>query len=146
MSAQPEAAGVFRVLVVEDNPHVSEIFRYAFKRIVFDRLGKAVEVQVEEAGDGHVAWQRIQDAAAHGVGFELVVLDLMLPVLDGTEVLARMRGDDACCDVPVLVITASDGETVAKAEAAGATAVLRKPVQFKEIREVVARVLPAQRG
>ena len=78
---------MFRVLVVEDNPHVSEIFRYAFKRIVFERLGRAVEVRVEEAGDGHVAWQRLQDAAAHGVGFDLVVLDLMLPVLDGAEVL-----------------------------------------------------------
>ncbi len=137
---------MFRVLVVEDNPHVSEIFRYAFKRIVFERLGRAVEVRVEEAGDGHVAWQRLQDAAAHGVGFDLVVLDLMLPVLDGAEVLSRMRQDEACCKVPVLVITAGDGETVARAKAAGADAVLRKPVQFKEIREVVARVVPAERG
>ena len=57
-----------------------------------------------------------------------------------------MRQDEACCKVPVLVITAGDGETVARAKAAGADAVLRKPVQFKEIREVVARVVPAERG
>lgn len=143
MNAPSEETRVFRVLVVEDNPHVSEIFRYAFKRIVFERLGEGSDVQVEEATDGHVAWQRLESAAADGEAFDLVVLDLALPVLDGTEVLARMRANDGCREIPVLVITASDADAVAAAEAAGANAILRKPVQFKEIRETVARVLPA---
>jgi len=141
LSNDPAESRAFRVLVVEDNPHVSEIFRYAFKRIVVERLAKDTDVRVEEANDGHQAWQLLESSVEEGAVFDLVVLDLMLPILDGNEVLARIRRTEGLKSIPVLVITAGDHETVSEAKSNGATAVLRKPVQFKEIREIVGQVL-----
>lgn len=131
----------FRVLVVEDNPHVSEIFRYAFRRIVAEKLGDNVDVEVEGATDGHQAWNKLEETTTGAPAFDLVILDLMLPVLDGTEVLARIRKHEALASLPVIVITAGDDEACREARTAGATEVLRKPVQFAQIREVVGVIL-----
>lgn len=130
----------YRVLVVEDNPHVSEIFRYAFRRIVNEQLGDDVEVQVDGVADGASAWESLE-ASATGVHFDLVILDLMLPIMDGAEVLQRVRAHEGLKDLRVLVITAGDDEAVKGARELGANEVLRKPVQFAEIRDVVARLL-----
>ncbi len=146
--AASESKKPFRVLVVEDNPHVSEIFRYAFRRIVAEKLGDDIEVEVEGATDGHQAWTKLE-ATATGDGdeagieppYDLVILDLMLPVMDGTEVLTRVRKKPSLVNLPVIVITAGDDEACREARAAGATEVLRKPVQFAQIREVVGILL-----
>ncbi len=138
----PLGVSLYRVLVVEDNPHVSEIFRYAFRRIVRERLGKEVEVRVDEASDGRQAWEMLGDAQLGP--YDLVVLDLMLPVLEGGELLSRLRGDPRFAEVPVVVITAADPDSCEDARASGATVVLRKPVQFNQIRDVVAEILPGE--
>ena len=130
---------VYRVLVVEDNPHVSEIFRYAFKRIVREHLGREVDVRVDEACDGQQALEMLRDGTLGP--YDLLVLDLMLPVLEGGELLSRLRAEPEFQELPVAVITAADPESCEDAQARGATVVLRKPVQFKQIRDVVARLL-----
>ncbi|MDF1564171.1 MAG: response regulator [Deltaproteobacteria bacterium] len=141
MTQSDSSKKTFRVLVVEDNPHVSEIFRYAFKRIVAEKLGDEVEVEVAGATDGHQAWSKLEETLTTAQPFDLVILDLMLPVLDGTEVLARVRANETLAPLPVIVITAGDEDACREARSAGATEVLRKPVQFAQIREVVGVLL-----
>ncbi|MEU1265398.1 response regulator transcription factor [Streptomyces cellulosae] len=85
-------AGV-RVLVVDDDPTVAEIVTG-----YLDRAGYVVD----RAGDGPDALAR---AAAHRP--DLVVLDLMLPGMDGLEVCRRMRGQGP---VPVIMLTARGDE------------------------------------
>ncbi|MGW1798492.1 response regulator transcription factor [Streptomyces sp. NPDC001984] len=88
-----ERAGAARVLVVDDDPTVAEVVTG-----YLDRAGYVVD----RAEDGPAALAR---AAAHWP--DLVVLDLMLPGMDGLEVCRRMRGRGP---VPVIMLTARGDE------------------------------------
>lgn len=88
--------------------------------------------QVTVIHDGQSAWQYYQ---AHGRSLDLVILDWMLPKLDGLEVLRRIRKDD---DLPVIMMTARDyvGDKVAGLDN-GADDYITKPF---DIEELLARV------
>jgi two-component system, OmpR family, response regulator len=105
------------VLLVEDDPAIVEIVR----------LGLSYEgAEVVVATDGLQAVQAHRDAAP-----DLVLLDLMLPRIDGMTVLERIR---AHRDTPVIVLTARDAldDRVAGLEA-GADDYVTKPFQFPEL-------------
>ncbi|MFI2200179.1 response regulator transcription factor [Streptomyces sp. NPDC020192] len=87
------AGGAARILVVDDDPTVAEVVTGYLHRAGFD---------VDRADDGPTALTR---AAAHRP--DLVVLDLMLPGMDGLEVCRRMRDDGP---VPVIMLTARGDE------------------------------------
>jgi two-component system response regulator MprA len=106
-----------RILIVDDEP---SIVRYL-------SLGLSIEgYEVEEAPDGHRALQKFHDFAPH-----LVVLDRMLPDLDGTEVCARIR---AVSRVPVLMLTALNevDDRIVGLER-GADDYVGKPVRLQEM-------------
>jgi len=111
-----------RVLIVEDESRLAENLAQAFR----DGPGFAVDC----AGDGEAASQ----LAGQGC-YDLIVLDLMLPKVDGLTVLKRMR---ACDDhTPTLVLTAKEGkESIVELLNAGADDYLSKPF---DLGEVVAR-------
>jgi DNA-binding response OmpR family regulator len=111
-----------RVLVVEDEAEIARLVE-----LHLADLGCEVEV----AGSGEAALARARDAA-----FDLVVLDLMLPGVDGLEVCRRLRQGEPY--VPILMLTArsSEGDRVAGLET-GADDYLTKPFS---VRELVARV------
>jgi DNA-binding response OmpR family regulator len=83
-----------RVLVVDDDPTVREV--------VVSYL-RAARHDVGEAADGEAALAAMRDSAA-----DLVVLDLMLPGIDGLEVSRRLRTSS---DVPIIMLTALGSET-----------------------------------
>jgi signal transduction histidine kinase/CheY-like chemotaxis protein len=83
-----------RLLVVEDDVTTREIVRQAM-----EREGWAVT----EAENGRVALARLAEARP-----DAIVLDLLMPEMDGFEFLGELRRDDAWRDVPVLVLTAMD--------------------------------------
>jgi two-component system, OmpR family, response regulator RegX3 len=82
-----------RILVVDDEPAIVDAVAYALE-------GEGYEV--DSRGDGEAAL-----AAALDEGFDLVVLDLMLPKLSGTEVCRRLRAES---DIPIVMLTAKDAE------------------------------------
>jgi two-component system response regulator RegX3 len=83
-----------RVLVVDDDPGVLDVVSFALQREGFD---------VEEARDGATALARGRD-----VRFDLVILDVMLPDLSGTQVCRTLRDES---DVPIVMLTARDAES-----------------------------------
>ncbi|MGH2531183.1 MAG: response regulator transcription factor [Thermomicrobiales bacterium] len=83
------------VLVVEDDRAIADLVALYLRRD-----GHEVEI----VGDGAVAWRRFEERHPE---IDLVVLDLMLPGLDGRGVCRRMRG---VADVPILMLTALDDE------------------------------------
>src|SRR5918994_723059 len=89
-----EGGRVARVLVVDDDPTVREV--------VVSYL-RAAGHQVDETGDGESVAAVMRDDPA-----DLVVLDLMLPGIDGLEVCRRLRASN---DVPVIMLTALGTET-----------------------------------
>jgi two-component system, OmpR family, response regulator MprA len=108
-----------RILVVEDDARIAAAVRRA---LVYE--GNEVTV----APDGHAGL----DAACNGGSLDLVVLDLMLPGIDGMEICRRIRA--AGDDVPVLMLTARDAVTdrVAGLDA-GADDYLVKPFAQEEL-------------
>lgn len=73
---------------------------------------------------------------------DLVILDVMMPVMDGYTVCARLHEDARTKAVPVVVLTAK-GETRDKFDACpNVTAYIEKPFDPKMLRELVARLLP----
>jgi uncharacterized protein (TIGR02266 family) len=123
----------YRVLVVEDNPLVVEIYQHALQRV---GQGRA-DVQVEYAQNGHVALARL----ARSPRVDLVIADLFMPVMDGFALVERMRTDPALMAVPVMVISAGGAEARARAQALGVDVYLQKPVHFTDIIQTVRALL-----
>lgn len=109
-----------RVLVVEDEPSIREL--------VCLHLGLE-GFECVEAGDG----QRALDLARREA-FDLVVLDLMIPILDGITVCRALRRDTPNVDVPVLMLTArrEESDKVLGLES-GADDYLTKPFGTREL-------------
>ncbi|MGH9482403.1 MAG: response regulator transcription factor [Terriglobales bacterium] len=111
-----------RVLVVEDEPRLAENIARALR----EGAGYAVDV----AGDGSQGLYLAQSGEASG--YDLIVLDLMLPGLDGLELLRRLRGGGA--KTPVLVLSARDEkESVVELLNAGADDYVAKPFDLGEL-------------
>jgi DNA-binding response OmpR family regulator len=83
-----------RILVADDEPNLLSNLVFAFEAAGYAVLGK---------GDGESAWEAFRSSA-----FDLVVLDIMMPRADGTEVLRRIRAVDA--EVPVMFLSSKDEE------------------------------------
>jgi DNA-binding response OmpR family regulator len=115
-----------RVLVVEDEPNIAQFIRRGL-------IYKGYEVDVAETGEEALDVARERPA-------DLVILDLMLPGMDGIEVCRRLR---AAGDVAIIVLTARDkvSDKVEGLEA-GADDYVTKPFAFDEL---LARVRAALR-
>ena len=104
-----------RILLIEDDKKVADVVARGLR---------AERFAVDVAHDGESGW-----GLAQTYNFDLIILDLMLPKLDGTEVLKLIRQHSS--QVPVLILTARDAtaEKVAHFEA-GADDYLTKPFAF----------------
>ena len=107
-----------RILVVEDEKKLAELI---------SRSLRAERYAVDTAHDGAAAWVLIET-----YDYDLLILDLMLPGLDGGELLRRTRRKNP--HVPILILTARDAmdEKVRQFEA-GADDYLTKPFAFAEL-------------
>jgi uncharacterized protein (TIGR02266 family) len=124
----------FRVLVVEDNPHVVGMYEYALRKL---GGGEGVTVGVEYAANGHDALVRL----AAPPPIDLVMADLYMPVLDGFTLVERMRGEPALREIPIVVISAGAADARTRALELGADVYLQKPVQFSDVIATVRTLL-----
>ena len=110
------------ILIVEDDPAVRDIVQIALEREGMD---------VEAVGTGEAALKHFRSVSS----FDLVVLDIMLPGIDGVTLCQELRKSS---DVPVVMLTARDGErNVVLGLEVGADDYVTKPVSPLE---VVSRV------
>jgi uncharacterized protein (TIGR02266 family) len=128
--------GGYRVLLVEDNPLIVDMYSYVLKRLAATELGGKVPLEVHFASDGHAALRILDDGRFH-----LVLTDLYMPVMDGFMLLQRMKGDPRLRDIPVVAISGGGRDAEARALAQGVEVYLRKPVKFVEVLETVKRLL-----
>ena len=71
---------------------------------------------------------------------DLILLDIMMPELDGFEVLERLKADEATREIPVVFLTADEEpETRTRAEAAGVQDIVMKPFKKEALLAVVAK-------
>ena len=120
-----------RVLIVEDEEHLA-------RGLKLNLEAEGFTAEVEE--NGEVALRRLVGAGAGADGFDVVLLDVMLPGLDGFEVVRRLRA--ARQFVPVMLLTArSDTDDVLRGFEAGADDYLPKPFDLSILLARIAGLL-----
>jgi CheY-like chemotaxis protein len=110
-----------KILVVDDEP----AHRFLLRRI-FERAGH----EVSDAGDGAAALRAVTESRP-----DLVVTDMMMPVMGGAELIRRLRSEPATAGIPILA--ASGDPHLAK----GADAVVSKPYAWRHLAEVADALL-----
>jgi len=123
-----------RLLIVDDEPINLEIIAHC--------LGD--DHALSFAHDGLEAWQILQSEPDV---FDGVILDRMMPRMDGIDVLRRLKADQRFRDVPVIMQSAADSsEEVAEGLAAGAWYYLAKPYSTKALTSILAAALDDRRS
>ncbi|MCG6859632.1 MAG: response regulator [Salaquimonas sp.] len=113
-----------RILLVEDEPNIVESLRFILEQAGFE---------VDVISDGNAAL-----ASVIADRPDAVVLDIMLPGMNGFDVLRAVRGDTKLASLPVIVLTAKGQPNDRKmAETIGATAFITKPFSNAEVIECV---------
>jgi CheY-like chemotaxis protein len=110
-----------KILVVDDEPAQRSMLRR-----IFERAGH----EVTDAGDGAAALQAVGMLPP-----DLVVTDMMMPVMGGAELIRRLRCDPATAGIPIL---AASGDSHL---ADGADAVIAKPYAWQDLMAVAAALL-----
>ena len=125
----------FRVLVVDDEHDVRHLMTVFLQR-------SGMPIDVEAVANGIDALHR----AAAGPP-DLIILDVMMPQLDGFEVCERLRARETTCAVPILMLTALDAPTDrTRGFLAGTDDYLAKPFDRGELLARVRRILQRTYG
>ncbi len=121
-----------KVLVVEDVPDI----RFLLAETLVD-----VGHQVFEAGDGAEGL-----ASARLNHPDVILLDVMMPVMDGFQMLEALKADPSIAGIPVIMVTARGQERdTQKALLFGACAIVVKPWSHQQVEAEITRVLAARR-
>lgn len=120
--------GSRNVLIVDDDPR---------NRKLVEALLRGEGYSVRSADSGAAALVEIDRAAP-----DLILLDLMMPGMDGFEFIRRLRAAPASAAVPVVVVTAlDDPASRARVAAAGVAGTITKPLDRWELKNCVERLL-----
>ncbi len=117
-----------KILIVDDNYDVVATYK-----VVLDRMGYGVEI----ARDGNECLEKIEQEKP-----DMVLLDVLLPGLSGSEVCRRIKDTALTKDVPVVAITASlAADTRVKMSEVGADEFLLKPIDVSDLNRVIKKFL-----
>lgn len=116
------------VLIVDDEPMARTLLRLMLVRAGFN---------VFEAEDGFDALEKVRKNQP-----DVVLLDVMMPGMDGFAVCETLRGEASTADLPVIMLSAkTDLESMNKGLRVGATKYLTKPISPEELTQQVREVL-----
>ena len=119
----PDGGRLASVLIVDDEPSIRFVLR-----VVLEASGH----RVTEASHGRAALEVI--AAERP---DLVTTDFMMPIMNGGQLIAALRGDPATAAIPILLISSSPGA----ADVPGADAFMQKPLDPGDVVERVQSIL-----
>ena len=135
LELQTEVAALenLRALIVDDNATNRKILSHQF-----DSWGMIYE----EADSGMKALELLRAAAAQGCPFDLAVLDLMMPEMDGLELARNIKGDPDLAEMHLVLLTSygQRGDSTVALEA-GVAAYLTKPVRQSQLFNCLAKVI-----
>jgi CheY-like chemotaxis protein len=116
-----------KILIVEDSTDTREMLE-----MLFDMEGYSVAT----AEDGREGLRRA--SADHP---DLIVTDIHMPGIDGTEMIARLRAEPGCNRVPIIVMTAYGDEVAKQAVENGADRAMTKPVDYDLLLETIKELI-----
>ena len=117
-----------KILVIDDEPEVVELLKKRLERVGY---------QVMTATDGMGGFKKACEQKP-----DLILLDIIMPGVDGLTVLRRLRAEEATCDIPVIMVTAKGRPaSMFEAQRYRATDYIIKPFQWSELLRFIKRYL-----
>jgi CheY-like chemotaxis protein len=130
---------VLRLLLVEDDPDDVHVIRRALRTV-------SIPVTMSHAANGRAALELL-GAPGGDVAFDMVLLDLNMPVLDGWNVLKTLRADRRFDALPICVLTTlRDPDVLADARHLGANAALSKGTTFEATCDIAQSIVDLWTG
>lgn len=121
-----------QVLIVEDSPTMRQLLVFALRRLK--------DVEIVEAQDGMDGLRKISNDH-----FDLALIDINMPVMDGLKLISLIRGDGNLKDIPIVVITTEGArEDRERALNLGADEYLTKPIQANRVLAVCKGLLKGE--
>jgi len=118
-----------RILIVEDSPTMRQLLVFALKRLK--------NADIVEAQDGMDGLRKV--TSDH---FDLALVDINMPVMDGLKLISLIRAEDSLRDMPIVVITTEGAnEDRERALSLGANEYLTKPIQANKVLSVAKGLL-----
>lgn len=119
----------YRFLVVDDSPTMRQLISFSLKRIQNSK--------VDEAGNGVEALKKLPNDK-----YDLMVLDINMPLMDGLKLLSIVRKDERHKDLPVVIVTTEGADADReKGMQLGANDYLPKPIQTNQLLKIVRNLL-----
>lgn len=132
---------VLAVLVVEDNPHISQLIQDGLEATARRDPDADLSFTVASAGDGAAALALLR--AQH---FDVAIVDVYLPVIDGRAVIYQARRELGLVGLPIIAVSGG-GETARQvALEAGATRFLDKPMRLRSMIESIRELTKLVEG
>lgn len=132
----PQDAEPVEILLAEDNPGDVKLTEKAL-----DRGQVLNNLSVVSDGVEAMRYLRQEEEYAEATRPDLVLLDLNMPRMDGTDVLEAIKSDDDLRRIPVVVLTSSEAEEdIVQSYDLHANAYLTKPVDFDGFLDIVSRI------
>ncbi len=113
-----------KVLVVDDEAAILRLVS-----LILERMG----LQVETATNGAEAWQKINNNKP-----DLVILDLLMPIMSGEELIQEMQGHPETADIPIVLLSTRPSARGYKKDA---FPLISKPFSPDELQKVVRQIL-----
>jgi len=137
MSPTAESGTPIDILLVEDSPHYVRLIQETFREV-------NTHVHFHVANDGVEAMAFLKQegkANANSPRPDLILLDLGMPKMDGSEVLAQIKEDQNLKSIPTLVLTTSELQRdIAKSYQLHANSYLQKPLRLEQLENLVKSI------
>jgi uncharacterized protein (TIGR02266 family) len=134
--SSPDTPRQFRLILAEDNQLLAQMYATALEKVPRSTIE---QLQCDFATTGEEAWSLMLRNPAPN----LLITDLVMPLLDGAGLLKRAQANPATKDIPVLIITSSELSLDERHRLTrlGARAFLNKPIKLAEIIETVRSLM-----
>lgn len=120
------------IVVAEDSPPNRKILVHLLEKLGYE---------VESCEDGKAAWEKLEGGELKNV--VAVLSDIMMPNMDGLQLLKNVRSHDSFKDLPFVLITAvSDREYIMQAKEHKVNGYILKPVTFQRVTSKLKEIFP----
>jgi len=122
-----------KILLVDDEPDILDLLRS-----ILTLIPNKKQIQLFTATNGKEAISAVKEIKP-----DLILLDLIMPVMDGFEVCEKIKSDRELSKIPIVLVSAYTSDiNVERGEHCGAEQFIKKPFKIKDIANLVEKYLP----
>ncbi len=127
---------ILKVLVVEDNAHVAELIRDGLRGSSKRSFEDPLQFDFRMATNGREAVDALRAET-----FDIAIIDVYLPILDGAQVIAAARTELMLKTLPIIAVSAGGESARRQAMSAGADMFLEKPMRLRQVVDTMRRLM-----